>query len=272
MAADPGGYVAAMATLDIDGQLIGYAVEGEGTPLLLLHGTTMNRTAFDTVRAAMPADAAYQYVMVEFPGSGESAMPSAPLTVEGLAAQGHAVMQHLGHERYHVAGYSLGAVAAAGVAGLYPDSVLSATLVAGWITTDARMRATFDLWKRLIETDKELFMRYAFCDGLTADAHVMMEPILEMAIGMGVPTIAEGSLAHLDLDLVVDIAEIVANITSPTLIIGGAEDRWVDIRHSHALGAAIAGSRVETMPAGHLMITECAPQIAELLHAHIAAA
>lgn len=272
MAAGSGGYVAAMATLDIDGQLIGYAVEGEGTPLLLLHGTTMNRTAFDTVRAAMPSDAAYQYVMVEFPGSGESAMPTEPLTVEGLAAQGHAVMQHLGHEHYHVAGYSLGAVAAAGVAGLYPGSVRSATLIAGWIATDARMRATFDLWKRLLVADKELFMRYAFCDGLTADAHVMMEPILEMAIGMGVATIAEGSLAHLDLDIIVDIADIVARITAPTLVIGGAEDRWVDVRHSHALGEAIAASRVEVLPAGHLMPTECAPQIAELLHAHISAA
>jgi pimeloyl-ACP methyl ester carboxylesterase len=181
-------------------------------------------------------------------------------------------MQHLGHQRYHVAGYSLGAVVAAGLAGMHPDAVQSATLVAGWIRTDARQRCTFELWKRLIATDKELFMRYAMADGLTAGAHEMMEPILEMAIGMGVPTIAEGSAAHLDLDLVVDIADLVAAITSPTLIIGGAEDRWVDVSHSRALAEAIPGSRLEVLPAGHLMITELAPQIAELLHAHIAAA
>lgn len=261
-----------MATLDIDGQLIGYATEGAGEPLLLLHGTTMNRTGFDTVRSAMPGGAEYAYVMVEFPGSGESAMPAEPITVAALAAQAHAVMHHLGHERYHVAGYSLGAVAAAGLAGLHPEAVRSATLIAGWITTDARMRATFELWKRLIAIDKELFMRYAMVDGLTAAAHEAMEPILEMAIGMGAATVAEGSAAHLDLDAVVDIATEVAAITAPTLVIGGAEDRWVDVSHSHALAAAIIGSRLEIMSAGHLMITESAPQIAALLHEHASAA
>lgn len=114
-------------------------------------------------------------------------------------------------------------------------------------------------------------MRYAMVDGLTAGAHTMMEPILEMAIGMGATTVADGSLDHLDLDIAVDISLLVGRITSPTLIIGGAEDRWVDVSNSHALAAAIPGSRIEVMPAGHLMVTECAPQIAELLHAHVAA-
>jgi len=261
-----------MATLDIDGQIIGYAVEGEGAPLLLIHGTTMNRTGFDAVRAAMPAGAAYTYVMIEFPGSGESAMPTEPLSVEGLVAQAHAVMQHLGHTRYHVAGYSLGAVVAAGVAALHPEAVQSATLIAGWITTDARQRCTFELWKQLIAADKRLFMRYALADGLTAAAHEMMAPILEMAIDMGVPSIADGSAAHLDLDVIVDISALVPAITAPTLIIGGLEDRWVDISHSRALAAAIAGSHLHELPAGHLMVTELAAPIAELLHAHVAAA
>ena len=260
-----------MATLDIDGQLIGYAVEGSGTPLLLLHGTTMNRTAFDGVRGAFPADATYECVMVEFPGSGESAMPTEPLSVQVLAHQAHTVMQHLGHDRYHVAGYSLGAVVAAGLAGIQPDAVASVTLVAGWITTNARQRCTFELWKRLIAADKELFMRYAMADGLTAGAHVMMEPILEMAISMGAATVAEGSDAHLDLDLIVDISSRVGHITAPTLIIGGAEDRWVDVSHSHALAAAIPDSRLEVLPAGHLLITELPAEIAALLHAHVAA-
>ena len=99
-----------------------------------------------------------------------------------------------------------------------------------------------------------------------------MEPILEMAIGMGAATVADGSAAHLDLDLIVDIAPLVSSITAPTLIVGGAEDRWVDISHSHALAAAIAGSRLEVLPAGHLMPTELPAEIAALLHEHIGAA
>ena len=154
---------------------------------------------------------------------------------------------------------------------MYPESVASATLIAGWMKTDARQRCTFELWKRLIATDRELFMRYAYADGLTAAAHEMLEPMLEMAISMGATTIAEGSAAHLDLDAVVDIAHLVATISAPTLVIGGAEDRWIDVSHSHALAHAIPGSQLEVLPAGHLMISEQAAQIAALLAAHISA-
>ena len=40
---------------------------------------------------------------------------------------------------------------------------------------------------------------------------------------------------------------------------------------SHALGQAIAGSRVETVPFGHLVIQEGAAAVAALLHAHVSA-
>ena len=56
--------------------------------MLLFNGTTMNRSARDMVRAAMPAD--YRYVVVEFPGSGESSLPVGALEVVPL---GHQVIQ-----------------------------------------------------------------------------------------------------------------------------------------------------------------------------------
>jgi pimeloyl-ACP methyl ester carboxylesterase len=257
-----------MATLSVADHTIGYAVEGDGAPLLLLHGTTMNRTAWDMVRAAMPADAAFRYVMVEFPGSGESSMPDAPLTVEGLADQAAAVMAHLGHDRYHVAGYSLGAVVAAAVAARHADRVQTATLLCGWIAADARMRFTFDLWKRLIDAGPELFMRYAVADGFTAEAIGGLEPMLDAVVGMGAGALAPGSHAHLDLDIALDITSLLPAVTAPTLVIGGEQDRWADVRHSHALAAAIAGARLEVLPAGHLVIQELAADVARLLHTH----
>ncbi len=260
-----------MSSFTFEDQVIGYAVEGAGAPVLLLHGTTMNRTAWDMVRAAMPAAAHLQYVMVDFPGSGESSMPVAPLTVQGLADQADAVMRHLGHDRYHVAGYSLGAVVAAGVAALHAERVASATLLCGWAVTDARMRLTFDLWKRLIDVSPELFMRYAVADGFTADAIAGLEPMLDGVIAMGGSSIAPGSAAHLDLDAVVDLTALLSAIVAPTLVIGGEQDRWVDIRHSHALVSAIRGARLAVLPAGHLVIQELATDVARLLHDHVAA-
>lgn len=258
-----------MATLQVGATSVGYAVEGEGIPLLLFHGTTMNRTAWDMVRPAL-APNRYQYVMVEFPGSGESSLPTAPLTVEGLVEQALAVMTHLGHQRFHTAGYSLGAVVALATAATAPDRVLSLTSLCGWATADVWMRITFQLWKRLIATDKELFMHYATADGFTVSGLVVAEPMLDAILPVSAALIADGSAAHLDLDICLDITNVLAGISAPTLVIGAVEDRWVDIAHSRALAEAIASARLVELPAGHLVIQELAVDVANLIDEHIA--
>lgn len=263
-----------MATIEVAGHRVGYEVAGEaagdGVPLLLYHGTTMNRAAWDFVLAELPAG--YTFVKVDFPGSGESSMPTAPLTVEELVGQALAVLDHVGIDRVHVAGFSLGAVVAAATAGLAPARVRSATLLCGWAVADARMRFTFDLWKRLIAADPELFMRYAIADGFTAAAIAGMEPMLEAMVPIGAGTLAPGSAAHLDLDAALDITPLLSAITAPTLVLGAEQDRWVDIAHSTALAAAIPGARMVALPAGHLVIQERAGEVAHLLHEHVSAA
>lgn len=261
-----------MPTTVIDGHTVGYAKRGDaGAPVLLLHGTVMSRTAFDGVCAAMPAEAQYRYVMLDFPGSGESALPDTPLSVETMAMQADGLMRELGHEQYHVAGFSLGAVIGAALAGLKPSAVRSLTLIAGWIATDARMRLTFELWRRLIDADPKLFAHYVLADGFTAAWLDAMAPMTEGLVDLIAATVAPGYAAQIDLDLGIDINALVGNITAPTLVIGGSEDRWVDVQHSHALGGAIAGSRVEVLDAGHMMITEQPTAVAPLLHAHLSA-
>jgi len=261
-----------VSRLHLGGRVVGYEVAGDtGSPVLLLHGTTMTHTAFDGVRAAMPAQAEFRYVMMDLPGSGESTVPDEPLTIEGVAADAHALMTELGHQRYHVVGFSIGAVVAAATAAAQRDAVRSTTLIAGWIAADARMNATFELWRRLIAADPELFTRYALVDGFTAATQELVAPILDSLVATSALALAPGSAAHIDLDVAVDISGLVGQISAPTLVIGGAEDRWVDVAHSHALGRAIAGARVEVLAAGHMMLAEQAAQVAALLHPHLAA-
>jgi pimeloyl-ACP methyl ester carboxylesterase len=261
-----------MATLQHGTRTIGYAVEGpdDGIPVLLFHGTTMSRTAWDMVRPQMTG--AFRFVMVEFPGSGESSMPDGPLEVGALVDEAIAVLDHLGIERFHVAGYSLGGVVALATAASRADRIASCTSLCGWATTDARMRLTFRLWRRLISTDANLFMHYAVADGFTAAGIATFEPMIDGIIAMGATSIAPGSDAHLDLDERVDISSMLPSITAPTLLIAGGEDRWVDPSHSVAMGDVIDGAVVEVLPFGHLVIQEGAAQVAALLGAHVTAA
>ena len=247
---------------------IGYSSEGSGVPILAFHGTTQSANAWSQVQQACSTN--LEWVTFEFPGSGESDMPTGPIDLDVVISDAVALMHHLGHERFHVIGYSLGAVAALQCAALFPDSVITVTSLCGWSKTDARMKVTFDLWRRLIAIDRELFMRYALADGYTAAGLEVLEPMIDAVVGMAATTVQPGSDAQLELDIRIDIENSLRLIKAPCLVIGGVEDRWVDITKSRHIAATVSGSTLVELPAGHLVIGELPGEIASALSTHVA--
>ena len=194
-------------------------------------------------------------------------MPTGPIQLQEIVDDALALMTHLGHQSFHVVGYSLGAVTALSTAAT-SSRVISVTSLCGWSQSDARMRITFDLWRRLIAIGPEIFMRYALADGYTVNTLSVIEPMVDGAVAMAATTVQPGSDAHLDLDIRVDIEDQLSKISCPTLVIGGLEDRWVDISKSRHLAATINGAQLVELPAGHLVIGEMAQDIANLIATH----
>lgn len=256
-----------MASWEHNGKVIGFTSEGEGAPVLAFHGTTQKADAWNQVRDACSVP--LQWVTFEFPGSGESSMPTSPLDLDEIIHDAVALMTHLGHEDFHVVGYSLGAVSALRCAALYPAQVRTVTSLSGWSTTDARMRVTFDLWRRLIAIDTELFMRYALADGYTATGLEGLAPMYDMVVSMAASAVQPGSDAHLELDIRIDIESSLDEITAPCLVIGGIEDRWVDISKVRHIASRIPQATLLELPAGHLVIGELAGDIAAAISEHV---
>lgn len=259
-----------MATHQRNSRTIGYHVSGDGPPILAVHGTTQAANAWDQVREACAVPATW--VCAELPGSGESSNPVGPIDLDDTVDDFVDIMTSLGHERFHVAGYSLGAVVALRLAARHPERVRTVTSVCGWAVTDARMRLTFDVWDRLIEIDPSLFMRYALIDGYTAAALEMLEPMVDAAVAAAPAMVQPGSSAHLELDRRIDIAQSLSSISAPCLVVGGLQDRWVDISHSRHVASLVATSRSVDLDAGHLLLTEKAGEVASALAAHLASA
>ncbi len=255
-----------MAIFSIDDRHIGHLVEGEGPAILAFHGTTQAANAWDQVRAACTEPRTW--IVREFPGSGESSMPTGPIDLDEVIDDSVALMEHLGHQHFHVVGYSLGAVAALKTAAMHPRRVLSATSLCGWSQSDARMRVTFDLWRRLIAVGPDLFMRYAVADGYSVDTISMLEPMIDSVAAMAATAVQPGSDAHLELDIRVDIEDDLSRITCPTLVIGGRDDRWVDFSKSRHIAAVVKSSELVELPSGHLCIGELPGDIARLIVKH----
>jgi len=120
---------------DSDGVKIHYFVKGEGEPVILVHGFTASALlnwiqpgVFD----ALAED--YQVIAIDNRGHGRSDKPHDPEQygvemVEDVVR----LMDHLGIEKAHVAGYSMGGFITCKLLATHPDRLLSATLGgAGW--------------------------------------------------------------------------------------------------------------------------------------------
>jgi pimeloyl-ACP methyl ester carboxylesterase len=59
------------------------------------------------------------------------------------------------------------------------------------------------------------------------------------------------------------------DITVPTLVIHGEQDRVVDVRNAFLLAERIPGARVETLPGGHLMFWEDPRAVATLIRSFL---
>src|SRR6185369_7872813 len=147
---------------DVD---VAYEVQGDASDVfVLVHGSTGSRATW--VQQTPTIVERYRVVLPEYAGGGESTVPDRPIEIDELVAQVIGAVDDAGVDTFHLAGYSLGACVVAALAAAHPGRVRTLALVNGWAKTDARMAFTFDLWKRLYESDVTMFTRYVLADGL----------------------------------------------------------------------------------------------------------
>ncbi len=99
-----------------DGMKIAYAVEGEGTPLVLAHGfaSTHRVNWVATGWAKVLVEAGYRIIMPDMRGHGESGKShdKADYTLSAMAGDLVALLDHLGEPGADLMGYSMGAMVA----------------------------------------------------------------------------------------------------------------------------------------------------------------
>jgi len=184
---------------------------GEGSPLLLLHGFTGTRQAWNHLRPLLGPR--FAVVAPDLPGHGES--PCDPdITFEATLSSLLRLLDALGSERIDVAGYSLGARVALGLALRAPDRVRrrrSDGELAAAIERDG-VEAFVDRWEAL-----PLF------DGLRALPAPLLASLRERRRSHR-PEALAGSLRALSLGAQPNYWSRLWNLRTPTLLLTGARD------------------------------------------------
>jgi pimeloyl-ACP methyl ester carboxylesterase len=116
---------------DSAGARLRYVEQGAGAPVVLLHGFTA-----DIERAWMQTDVMpklardYRVIALDLRGHGRSDKPRDARAYEGLALDVIRLLDHLGIERAHAVGYSLGGIILARLLATHEERFLSVTLAA----------------------------------------------------------------------------------------------------------------------------------------------
>lgn len=254
--------------VEVDGVKLHYIDEGEGPPLVLLHGNGATLQDFILSGVVEAASSCFRVIAFDRPGFGYSERPRS--TVWSAAAQAELIsgaLRQLDVRRPVVLGHSWGTLPALAMALDHPDDIAALVLVSGFYFPEPRadviiaagpavpilgdiMRYTVsplagraiapqvfktifsprDVPDRMASWPIDLALRPSQIRASAADSALM------------VPAAAKLSKRYHELDL-------------PIAIIGGERDKLVDFaRHSETLHALLPTSTLLAVPgAGHMV-------------------
>jgi len=240
--------------LHIDGGELAYAVSGDGPALLLLHAFPLGLFMWDAQAAALAAT--HRVVRFDARGFGGSDSNHGPLTMERIADDAAALLDHLGVSRAVVGGCSMGGYAALAFVRRHPQRLAGLVLQdtrAGADSEDARAGRAALAAKVLAEGASAA--EAAFLPKLLGEATKREQPALVAHLReriLATPPQAIADALH-GLAARMDSRPTLAEVRVPTLVLVGAEDVLTPPAESEAMAAAIPGARLEVVPrAGHL--------------------
>jgi pimeloyl-ACP methyl ester carboxylesterase len=244
--------------VDVNGVHMYYEVYGEGSPLVLLHGGMM--TIDLNFATLIPALATRHTVIgVEMQGHGRTADTGREITPAALASDVVGLLDHLGIERAHVLGHSMGGAVALELAVSHPYRVRSVVPISISVRPDGIHEELADPSKHATSTRMPTPQDFADM----SEAYKRLSPHPDHFDEF----LATLSAANTDLEGWSD--EQLAGITSPTLLMLGDHD-FTTVEHGAVMLRLIPGSQLAVLPGTtHMTITRRADVVLPLLSAFL---
>jgi 3-oxoadipate enol-lactonase len=231
---------------------------GRGDPLILIHGLADDHRAW---RRALPdLMLRHRVILYDFRGHGETGLGRPDRTLRQLAGDLVRLMDAIGLERAHVAGFSLGGTIAMRAAIDSAPRIRGLVLVA----TSSRVgRSAADWYRRRVEmVEKNDHELRATLDADTAEVYAQAPHELDEGLlirrqstadprGYANACAAMAALNENPLD------PELGRISAPTLIVASERDQHCPPKAAQVIATGVPGSRLEILPdAGHAIPVE----------------
>jgi 3-oxoadipate enol-lactonase len=116
-----------MPAVLVKNQLIYYEEQGNGEPLILIHGVGLDHTMWEKQMTELAEH--FRVVVYDMVGHGGSGHPPGPYTLSHFTQQLADLMDYLKMEKAHLVGFSMGGMVAQAFALHLPDKLISLTIM-----------------------------------------------------------------------------------------------------------------------------------------------
>lgn len=249
-----------------DGVSIAYDVHGAGDPLLLISGTGHDRTFWGGQIARFSPH--FQTIVFDNRGVGQSSVPAPGYSLADMADDAAHLLDHLGIERAHVMGFSMGGHIAQELTLNHPDRVASLGIHHSWTRNGARLRKFQETRRYLAEHDQRVALAEISMLALHAsayyDAHVE-EMDAHRAFLLERSPVNDGWIGQLEACLTGDTYDRLPRISAPTLVTCSDLDLIASPHLSEEIHARIPGSEFRLLRGtGHVALMEDPDGFAEI--------
>jgi pimeloyl-ACP methyl ester carboxylesterase len=201
-----------------------YEIHGEGEPLVLIAGLSIDVTAL----AGMIRELSQHYKVIAFDnrGAGRTDKPDIPYSIDMMAEDTAGLLAALGIERAHILGVSMGGRIAIALTLRHPEQVKSLILVSTCV--------------------KRIPLSWSGCL-----LGVMLKIPMWRTIGKTYPQPYYALVRQRQASRTYDATDRLHEIRVPTLILQGKKDRHAPYRLAEDMHAGIRGSKMITFNGGH---------------------
>jgi 3-oxoadipate enol-lactonase len=250
-----------MKKIDINGIRLAYIRRGTGVPLLLIHGYPLDHTIWDEVLPLLEKD--FDLILPDVRGFGESTTTNLQYSMNDIASDFVALLDHLGIQKAALAGHSMGGYVALAFARLHPERVTGLALVASQALADTpdgkngRYKTAADVAEKGVGLVAE-----AMTPKLSADARVQgfVRELIRKQNKDGVIG-ALKAMAERE-----DSLALFSSFNFPIVLIHGSADLLIPIERAHEVKKIISRAHlVELSDAGHMPMLEVPKRTADAL-------
>lgn len=242
-----------------------FSVQGEGPPLILIHGIGAARNTW--VKALPVLTPHFTVVTYDLRGHGASPMPKGEFGLDALVNDLERVCERAGFEQAHFAGHSLGGMIGPAYAVKHPDRVRSVGLLstAAFRTEDdsAKVWAVVHAMeeKGIANVLGTLTERW-FTDGFIAKHGDVVERRLQQVID----TNPEVFLNVFRIYAGTEMAPWLHEVRAPALVLTGENDGGCNPRLNTQIDAALPNSELVILPdLKHSLLLEAGDVVAQHL-------